>query len=524
MKKKALVVLLIGILTISISACGASGSTADSSSKSESSAESVAEETGLFSGVGGWKAEEGIIMLLETDGSGAMLSEVSYEGDTSNLNFPSVFKTDITWEEDDETVSISAGDTKYSLQKKKDGEKESLELSGVSYARLSEEELKEYKEKADSVASIDPNAIGAEDSNDASSDNSIIEFSDTILLDNDLVTVELTQFFEKEVNWAGASEPQMEKYITLKVHNNSDKEILFNLEDAYINDESVTVIMQDGNSGPAPGKTKTYSYDIQYNTSPNPKALDAIEDLYTLDANIQTYVYDGGYLTDENNTRFCINDVINGASEAAAAGENSEAYADVYAAISANTWLFNGGGDAILNYIDFKEDKASIGQVYFDGNGLHDNGVNEYGYTITDSEIIVTTDGGELDIPYTITESETTLGTGEYFSLAQIEEGLQGYWKYSYDSFGKKEGYLLVDHGTLKSESASTASGGASGDYYYYGPYEGSYTLGIGCFETDLFKGSNWYYNIINGVPTVLYYEHICVPADGFAGENGYSF
>lgn len=331
-------------------------------------------------------------------------------------------------------------------------------------------------------------------------------------------------FTDKQSNWAGASGPQMEKYITLKVHNNSDKEILFNLEDAYINDESVTVIMEDGNSGPAPGKTKTYTYDIQYNTSPNPKALDSIEDLYTLDANIQTYVYDGGYLTDENNTRFCINDVLNGASEAVAAGENREAYADVYAAISANTWLFNGGGDAILNYIDFKEDKASIGQVYFDGNGLHDNGVNEYSYTITDSEIIVTTDGGELDIPYNSADSETTLGTGDYFSLAQIEESLQGYWKYSYDSFGKKEGYLLVDHGTLKSESASTALGGAPGEYYYYGPYEGSYTLGIGCFETDLFKGSNWYYNIINGVPTVLYYEHVCVPADGFAGENGYSF
>lgn len=357
-----------------------------------------------------------------------------------------------------------------------------------------------------------------------SDEGGIIEFTDTILLDNDLVTVELTQFFEKEVNWFGASEPQMEKYVTLKVHNNSDKEIMFNLEDGYINDESVIVILQDGNSGPAPGKTKTYTYDIQYNTSPNPKALDSLEDLYTLDANIQTYVYDGTSLTDESNTRFCINDVINGASEAAAAGENREAYADVFAAISESTWLFNGGGDTILNYIDFKKEKASIGQVYFDGNGIHDNGVNEYGYTITNNNIVVTTDDGELDIPYNIAEGETTLGSGEYFSLAQIEESLQGYWKYSYDSFGKQEGYLLVDHGTLKSESASKALGGAPGDYYYYGPYEGSYTLGIGCFETDLFKGNNWYYNIIDGVPTVLNYEHVCTPADGFAGENGYSF
>ena len=63
-----------------------------------------------------------------------------------------------------------------------------------------------------------------------SEEDGIIEFTDTILLDNDLVTVWLTQFFEKEVNWAGASAPQMEKYVMLKVHNNSDKEIMFNLK------------------------------------------------------------------------------------------------------------------------------------------------------------------------------------------------------------------------------------------------------------------------------------------------------
>ena len=214
----------------------------------------------------------------------------------------------------------------------------------------------------------------------------------------------------------------------------------------------------------------------------------------------------------------------NTAASADAAEEDTADYADVYAAISSDTWLFNGGGDTILNYIDFKEDKASVGQVYFDGNGLQDNGVNEYDYTITDSEIIVTTDGGELAIPYTIADDETILGTGEYFTLAQIDESLQGYWKYSYNSYGKKEGYLFVNDGKLKSESASAASGGAPGDYYYNGPYEGSYTLGIGCFETDLFKGRNWFYNIIDGVPTVLYFENVCVPADGFAGENGYSF
>ena len=524
MKMKVLAVLLAGVLTLSISACGASGLAEDSSSKTETSSESTSVETGLFSCVGGWKDEEDIIILLEADGSGAMLTEINYEGDASNSNLPYIFKIDITWKEDDETVSITAGDTNYSFQKKKEGEAELLELSDKKYARLADNELKEYRDKVASVSNMDSNSTESNNANGTSDEGGIIEFTDTILLDNDLVTVELMQFFEKEVNWLGASEPQMEKYVTIKVHNNSDKEILFNLNDAYINDESVTVLLQDGNKGPAPGKSKTYSYDFQYNIGPNPKALDSMEDLYTLDANIQIYVYDGKDRTDEINSRFCINDVINGTIESAVDGENREKYSDVFAVISANTWFFNGGGDAILNYMDFKEDKVSIGQVYFDGNGLQDNGINDFSYTISDSEIVISTDGDNLSIPYNIADNEIVLGTGEYFSSEQIEEGLQGYWKYSYDSFGKKEGYLLVDQGTLKSESASAASGGAPGDYYYYGPYDGSYTLGIGCFETDLFQGSYWHYNIIDGVPTVLYFDHVCVPADSFAGENGYSF
>ena len=396
MKKKTLVMLVIAILILSISACGASGSTDDNGS---SNSETSDEKTGPFSGTGGWKAEEGIILLLEADGSGAMLSEANYEGDTSNLNLPSVFKTDITWEEDDKTVNITAGDKKYSLQKKKDGENESLELSEVSYARLSEEELKEYKEKADSVASADPNAAGAEDSNDSSSDNNIIEFSDTILLDNDLVTVELAQFFEKEVNWAGASEPQMEKYVTLKVHNNSDKEIMFNLTDAYINDESVTVVMQDGNSGPAPGKTKTYTYGIRYNTSPNPKALDSIEDLYTLDANIETFVYDGGSLTDRNNTRFCINDVLNGVSEATDAGEESASSEDIEAALQ-GTWMLDD------NMFTFDN-----GNITVIGGGASFSGT--YEVNAADSVIdayIEASDGTlALHMPYTYSNGELIL-------------------------------------------------------------------------------------------------------------------
>jgi hypothetical protein len=73
--------------------------------------ESGKADTGLFSGVGGWKADEGIILLLEDSGTGSMLSEVSMEDETSS--FPSVYKTDITWSDGVETVTIKAAETEY---------------------------------------------------------------------------------------------------------------------------------------------------------------------------------------------------------------------------------------------------------------------------------------------------------------------------------------------------------------------------------------------------------------------------
>lgn len=289
---------------------------------SGSSAGSQESNVGPFSAVGGWKVEEGIIMLLDEGGSGLMLSEVKYEGDTSNLNFPTLFKTSIEWKEDKETVTVKANETEYPFQKKKEGDKEMLESGVVSYARLTEDEVNEYKEKAKSAADTNAGASGAA-ANEAS-DLKSIDFTDTVLLDNDLITVELVKFYEKEVKWYGTDGPQIEKNITLKVHNKSDKEIMFNLKDGYIKDESVSLIMGDGNQGPAPGKIKTYSYDIQYNTSPNPTPLESLEDLYTFDVNIQTYVYDGDSLKDENNTRVCINDVING-TNTEAEGESQDA-------------------------------------------------------------------------------------------------------------------------------------------------------------------------------------------------------
>lgn len=305
MKKRIMILAVVFIIAGILSSCNTGGT--------------GTANVGLFSGAGGWKAEEGAVLLLDEGGTGITLSELKYEGTNIPDYLPQVYKSDVKWEEDAETVTLKVAGAEYPYAKKKEGDNEILEVNGISFARLNEDELKEYREKAETAAPL-PTSQTDTVAEGTTEENQKIEFTDIILLDNEYMTVELTQFFEKKVNWAGR-EPQIEKYITLKVHNNSDKEYLFNLQDAYIKDESVTAVMQDGNSGPAPGKTKTYSYDIYYNTSPDPTTLDSLEDLYTLDAKIQISISDGDKYIGREEYRININDTVNGTVETAS-GDN----------------------------------------------------------------------------------------------------------------------------------------------------------------------------------------------------------
>lgn len=109
--KKGIVLLMVYIV-LSCLLCGCNGSTS-------AAGESDPAKTGAFSGVGGWRAEEGVVLLLDDGGSGGLLSEVKMEGDTSNINVPDVIKTEITWNEDDETVKVKAANNEYTFRSKK---------------------------------------------------------------------------------------------------------------------------------------------------------------------------------------------------------------------------------------------------------------------------------------------------------------------------------------------------------------------------------------------------------------------
>ena len=372
-------------------------------------------------------------------------------------------------------------------------------------------------------------AIEAETSDGESA--GIINFDDVILVDNEAVTIKLVNFYEEEVNWSEGA--QLEKYITVKATNNTDHEILLNPGKFYIDDEEAYVVMKSGTIAPDPGKSGSYSFMVAYNTTPEHTALESLDELYTLEGSFSgLHKYDDSSKNTSLEVGFSIPNSLNAESAVAEAAEANKGFENVISALNGNTWYFNGGSDTILNSISFSDTEATIAQVYYDGNGKHDNGSNSMTYIVDDTAVHVTTaDGGTLDIPYSLNGDTVALGENDFLTIEQIDEGLQGYWTCeSKSSFGNSKFNIYIGDGIMISESASEAIGGSNGEYYYYGPsgdssYKGTYyKLEFGGFDTDMRKGSNWFFNIIDGKPTVLHYDTVCTPSDGLPGENGYSF
>ena len=203
---------------------------------------------------------------------------------------------------------------------------------------------------------------------------------------------------------------------------------------------------------------------------------------------------------------------------------------EVAAALDGCTWYFNGGENTILNAIEFTSDSATISQVSFDGNGKHDNGSNEYAFSVSAENILVSLpDGSNLEIPYKMDGSKVAIGNGEYYTIEEIDAAIQGCWNMRDSStiLGMKtvtDKSILFENGKVTSEKASLANGSTSGEYYYYGPYTGTYKLNFGGLDTDMSHGNEWFFNIIDGKVVIINYDHVCSPSNGLPGENGYSF
>ena len=373
--------------------------------------------------------------------------------------------------------------------------------------------------------SVEDNAIQSNVTLPETEQNSSrIEFNNVILLDNEWATVTLVSFYEYEVNWVSGT--QVEKCIEVSVHNNSSQEYIFNLYDAYVGDETMLAVMHDGNAGPAPGRSGTFRYYIDHDTTPDSTALASLEELYELEGVFEIYASDGSHKYD-----FSIADVLNPEQsisnrDSAVEEQGFGEFQNVADLLNGGTWYFNGGSNTALNSISFSGSNATISQVFFDGNGRHENGSNSFAYMIDATSIHVpTAGGGQIDIAYELTESGLILDQTQYLSLEQVDAGLQGYWTYQgSDAFGSREYNVYINSGTITAENANTAGNGPAGAYYYYGPDTGSYTLDFGGFNTQMRHGGEYFFNIINGSPVLLRYDHVFSPGNGLPGENGYSF
>lgn len=107
-------------------------------------------------------------------------------------------------------------------------------------------------------------------------DGSLITFENEVLAENDVVRIELINFYTEDVN--GTDGKQNEKNITVRTTNKSDKEIWLNPSGFYINGEKMYVAMLSGPIAPAPGKSGNYNFRVAIDTKPDHTALDSLEE------------------------------------------------------------------------------------------------------------------------------------------------------------------------------------------------------------------------------------------------------
>lgn len=213
---------------------------------------------------------------------------------------------------------------------------------------------------------------------------------------------------------------------------------------------------------------------------------------------------------------------------------SSGEFGDVVQLLEKGVWFFNGGSDATVNRLEFKENRAAICQIYTDGNGQHMGDETQFSYTLDEENITIRlADGSELVIPYSIDGEALTIGNNEYLTPEQIEADLQGYWglrkKDTDTPWGapsEHEYIVYINKGTIKYEYAAKAYGGSNGEYYYYGPHNGTYTVderGLTVNVTNSYQ-SAFAFNIVDDKAVMVWYGALMSPATGFKGENGYSF
>lgn len=178
---------------------------------------------------------------------------------------------------------------------------------------------------------------------------------------------------------------------------------------------------------------------------------------------------------------------------------------------------------------DFFEESLQCSKYFFDGNGIHESDKNVAEYELEKDVIKAKFEDNEILIPYTFENDEIHLEKGKYFSVQDIEDGIQGCWTFHKKDYissirmsTENEYNIQFNAGTMINESAGRAYTGEG--YYYYGPNEGTYTIGNGKFETEAKHGGEFFFNVYEGKVNLYHYGDRMTPSDGLPGEDGYVF
>lgn len=212
--------------------------------------------------------------------------------------------------------------------------------------------------------------------------------------------------------------------------------------------------------------------------------------------------------------------------------ENSSEMAlscDVIQQMTTGVWFYYGGSDSAVNRLTFSDDMANITQFVSDGNGVSMNGSSDVPFIVDGSDITLTlVDGSEQVIPYTM-ENDTLVLDNDYLTPADIDADLQGYWGLRTHTVvlgmtSDNEYIYYFNRGKVIYESAAKAYGGKNGEYYYYGPDKGTYTVDESGLNVNAKNSWQFAFNVIDGKAVFVRCGNVCSQVSGFKGESGYRF
>lgn len=163
-----------------------------------------------------------------------------------------------------------------------------------------------------------------EEEAEENTDESLIEFENVILVDDDTITLELVNFYAEDYNWTDRG-LQNEKHFTVKATNNSDHKITLNPGKIYLNDEECFVSLVQGTITPDPGKSGVYSFLVGHQTTPNPSPLESIDDLYLIEGRFEGLnVYEDSSKNTRLEVEFSIPKALNGDSSSTSEESDTE--------------------------------------------------------------------------------------------------------------------------------------------------------------------------------------------------------